>query len=447
MRYFIETYGCQMNVADSELVAGLLDGSGHRRATRLEDAQIILFNTCAIREKAEKTIHNRLSQLARLKENDPSILIGVLGCMAKHLSDDLLESKPYVDMVLGPDSYRRLPQLVQDRKAEQEHIVDTRLSRFEVYDDMFPSRREGVNAWTSIMRGCDKFCTFCVVPFTRGRERSRSVAGIVAEVEEAVRQGFVEVTLLGQNVNSYQYEGTRFPDLLESVAAVPGVRRIRYTSPHPSDMDDRLLDVMVAHDNICESIHLPLQAGSDRILRRMNRSYTRSEYIRLVERIRAVMPECTISTDIIVGFPGEQDVEFQETLQVVEQLGFDSAFTFKYSIRPGTKAAEYEDQVPDEVKQERLEQLIAVQKAITLVRNRTYVGREVEVLVEKESKKSSLQWAGRTDGNKWVVFDKESARIKDFVKVHIDTSHGVALQGHIINAVDLSCQEAYHAVG
>ncbi len=446
MRYFIKTFGCQMNVADSELVAGLLERSGHRRAARIDDAQIILFNTCAIREKAEKTIHNRLGQLARLKANDPSILIGVLGCMAKHLSDGLLESKPYVDMVLGPDSYRRLPQLIQDREAEQEHIVDTRLSRFEVYDDLFPSRREGVNAWISIMRGCDKFCTFCVVPFTRGRERSRSAARIVAEVEEAARQGFVEVTLLGQNVNSYRHNEDRFPDLLGSVAAVSGVKRFRYTSPHPSGVDDRLLEVMAAHDNICKSIHLPLQAGADRVLRRMNRSYTRAEYLRLVERIRAAMPECTISTDIIVGFPGETEAEFQETLQVVEQVGFDTAFTFKYSIRPGTKAAEYEEQVPAAVKQGRLEQLIAVQKAITLARNRACVGRVMEVLVEKESKKSSSQWAGRTDSNKWVVFDKESARIKDFVYVHIDSTHGVALKGHIVTPVNFSGQEAYHAV-
>ncbi len=446
MRYFIETYGCQMNVADSELVAGLLEGSGCRRTARMDDAQIILLNTCAIREKAEETIHNRLSQLAHLKESNPALLIGVLGCMAKNVADSLLESKPYVDMVLGPDSYRRLPLLIRQRKTEQEHLVNTRLSRFEVYDDLFPSRREGVNAWISIMRGCDKFCTFCVVPFTRGRERSRPMASIVAEAEEAVRQGFIEITLLGQNVNSYRYDDARFPDLLVSVAAVPGLRRIRYTSPHPSDVDDRLLGVMAAHDNICKSIHLPLQAGADRILRRMNRSYTRAEYLRLVERIRAVVPECTISTDIIVGFPGETETEFQETLQVVERVEFDMAFTFKYSIRPGTKAAEYEDQVPAAVKQKRLERLIAVQKAITLKRNRDCVGRVMEVLVEKESKKSSSQWAGRTDGNKWVVFDKESARIKDFVCVQVDSTHGVALKGHIVIPVNLSGQEVYHAV-
>ena len=335
-----------MNVADSEWVAGLLDKSGYRRTQRLEDAKIILINTCAIREKAEETVHSRLGRLAELKQKDPSILIGVLGCMAKNLADSLLESKPYVDLVLGPDSYRRLPEIIRQRQAGQGRSVDTQLSRFEVYDDLFPTRQSGVNAWLSIMRGCDKFCTFCVVPFTRGRERSRSVESLLAEAEDAIDQGFVELTLLGQNVNSYRHGEARFPDLLTALAAVEGLRRIRYTSPHPSDIDRRLLDVMAAHPNICKSIHLPLQSGADRILRRMNRTYTQGEYLALVARIREVLPDCSLSTDIIVGFPGETEGEFLATLEVMEQVKFDSAFTFKYSVRPGTKAAEYHDQVP-----------------------------------------------------------------------------------------------------
>ncbi len=430
-----------MNVADSEWVAGLLDKSGYRRTQRLEDAKIILINTCAIREKAEETVHSRLGRLAELKQKDPSILIGVLGCMAKNLADSLLESKPYVDLVLGPDSYRRLPEIIRQRQAGRGRSVDTQLSRFEVYDDLFPTRQSGVNAWLSIMRGCDKFCTFCVVPFTRGRERSRSVESLLAEAEDAIDQGFVELTLLGQNVNSYRHGEARFPDLLTALAAVEGVRRIRYTSPHPSDIDRRLLDVMAAHPNICKSIHLPLQSGADRILRRMNRTYTQGEYLSLVARIREVLPDCSLSTDIIVGFPGETEGEFLATLEVMEQVKFDSAFTFKYSVRPGTKAAEYHDQVPEEVKQARLKRLLELQKPISLRRNRAYVGRIVEVLVEKESKKSDRQWAGRTDSNKWVVFDKECARIKDFVDVHIDSSYGVALKGHLV-----APSEAYHAV-
>ncbi len=441
MRYFVETYGCQMNVADSELVTGLLDGCGYQRTADPLRAQLILLNTCAIREKAEETVHNRLGQLAHLKRKDPAVLIGVLGCLAQSLADNLLESKPYIDFVLGPDRYRRLPEIIAQRRNDPRHVVDTRLSRLEVYDELFPSRAAGINAWISIMRGCDKFCTFCIVPFTRGRERSRSLDGIVAEATDAVRQGFLEVTLLGQNVNSYRHEAHRFPDLLAAVAAVPGLRRLRFTSPHPSDVDERMLQVMAGHHNICKSLHLPLQAGADSILRRMNRTYTRERFVALAQHIREVMPGCSISTDIIVGFPGETREDFEKTLEVLRTVEFDSAFTFKYSLRSGTKAAEYEDQVPEAQKQARLEELLTLQKSIGLARNRALAGRVVEVLVEKQSKKSTAQWAGRTDGNKWVVFDKGSARIKDFVPVHLDGSFGVALQGHLVNS-----PEDYHAV-
>ncbi len=436
-----------MNVADSELVAGLLENSDYQRTSQAADAQVILVNTCAIREKAEETVNNRLESLAQFKRDDPNVLIGVLGCMAKNAADSFLQSKPYVDLVLGPDNYRQLPLLIKQRRLESERLVDTRLSRVELYEDLLPAREEGVNAWISIMRGCDKFCTFCVVPFARGRERSRSVGSIVAEIEEALNQGFVEVTLLGQNVNSYQHETVHFPELLERVAAIPGLRRIRFTSPHPDDVDDLMLEVMANHDNICKSIHLPLQAGSNHVLKRMNRTYTREEYLQLVDRIRSVMPRCTISTDLIVGFPGETEDDFQETLEMVTRVEFDSAFTFKYSVREGTKAANYDSQLPEAVKQDRLERLAMVQKSITLKRNQACVGWVEEVLVEKESKKSAQQWAGRTDGNKWVIFNKGSARINDFVEVNIDASYGVALKGHIINTVDLSGQENYHAIG
>lgn len=446
MRYFLETYGCQMNVADSELVAGLLDAAGYRRSAHVEQANVVLLNTCAIREKAEETVYHRLDQLARLKRDDPSILIGLLGCMAKNLADSLLETHPWVDVVLGPDSYRRLPEILEQRRTSQDHVVDTRLSRFEVYDDLFPSRAGGVNAWISIMRGCDKFCTFCIVPFTRGRERSRSLESILAEAESAVARGYPEVTLLGQNVNSYRHDDVRFPELLEAVAATPGLRRIRYTSPHPSDVTRRLLEVMAAHENICKSIHLPLQSGADGILRRMQRTYTRFEYLRLVAEIREVLPDCTLSTDIIVGFPGETEEDFLATLSVVREVGYDSAFTFKYSPRPGTKAAEYGDQVAPEVQQERLERLIALQREIGLDRNQMAVGRVLEVLVEKESKKSSAQWAGRTNGNKWVIFDKGDARVGDFLDVWIDSAWGIVLKGHILTPAAQAGEEAYHAV-
>jgi len=429
----IETYGCQMNVYDSELVAKLLQNLGYSETTVIEDADAIFLNTCSVREKAEETVHNRLNNLHYLKRKKPSMIIGVLGCMAQNLKNDLLESKPFVDVILGPDSYRRIPEIIQSRMQEQNHLVDTRLSKFEVYEDLYPSRHDGINAWISITRGCDKFCTFCIVPFTRGRERSRTMDSIIEEAKQAVENGFLEITLLGQNVNSYRTIEGGFAELLEKVANIKGIQRIRYTSPHPQDIDDDLLIVMQKYDNICNYIHLPLQAGSDRILKRMNRTYTRIEFANLVDKIRHYIPNCSISTDVIVGFPGETDGEFEETLEVVENVCFDAAFMFKYSPRPGTKAAEYSDSVEENVKQTRLEQLISLQKKNTLKANQKYVGKIVDVLIEKESKKSETQWAGRTQGNTWVIFDKSNENIKEIVQVEIIDAQGVTLFGQTVN--------------
>ena len=429
--YFIETYGCQMNVADSELVAGLLKESGYKAAKSEADASAIFLNTCAIREHAEDKIHSRLGTLKKLKIEKPEVLIGILGCMAQHVKDDILYNKSYVDFVLGPDSYRRLPDLLKRQEYTRESIVDTRLSRFEVYEDLFPSRKEGINAWVPIMRGCDKFCTFCIVPFTRGRERSRNLTSIIEEVKEAVNLGFLEITLLGQNVNSYQSNKIRFPELLDSVSQIKGVKRIRFTSPHPKDIDDKMLFVMRDKLNICNSVHLPLQAGSDRILKRMNRTYTKSEFISLAKRIRNVLPGCSLSTDIIAGFPGETDKDFEETLDVMEQIKFDSAFTFKYSQRPGTKATEYGGHVHKKVKDKRLQELINAQQRHTLKRNQQAIGKRVKVLVEKNSKKSKKHWAGRTDNNKWVLFPKEETQIGDFVNVRIVDARGISLFGEL----------------
>ena len=431
--YYIETYGCQMNVYDSELVATQLENSGYTKTTKIESADAIFLNTCAIREKAEDTVHNRLSNLHILKKKNPSVILGVLGCMAQNLKNDLLESKPYVDVILGPDSYRRIPDIIKSREQTNGHLVDTKLSKFEVYEDLYPSRNEGINAWISIMRGCDKFCTFCIVPFTRGRERSRSIESIVEETKKCVAEGFVEITLLGQNVNSFRTPEGAFPELLKAVSEVPGVERIRYTSPHPQDVDNDLLEVMRDHENICNQIHLPLQAGSDRILKRMNRTYTKQEFLDLVDKIREYMPNCSLSTDIIVGFPGETDEEFAETLEVVDKVGFNSAFMFKYSSRPGTKAAEYTDQVDEDVKQSRLESLIELQKGHSLAENKKIVGTVQDVIVEKESKKSPHQWAGRTKGNIWVVFDKTNESVKDIIKVLITDAKGITLFGQRAN--------------
>ena len=403
-KYYIETYGCQMNVYDSELVSSLLKKSGYSKTKDIESADVIFLNTCAIREKAEETVLNRLDSLHFLKRKNPNLLLGVLGCMAKNLKDVLLETKPYVDVILGPDSYRRIPELLDNRKISN-HFVDTKLSKFEVYDSLFPSRMEGINAWISIMRGCDKFCTFCIVPFTSGRERSRTIDSGIDEVKNAVSQGFTEITLLGQNVNSYKTPKGGFSELLDSVSKVKGVNRIRYTSPHPQDMSDDVLEVMTKRSNICNYIHLPLQSGSDRVLSRMNRTYSSQEFVSLVDKIRDYMPDCAISTDIIVGFPGETEQDFKDTLSVVDKVRFNFSYMFKYSSRPGTKAAEYSDQVDEDIKQSRLERLIEKQKKITLELNKSYIGKEFQVIVEKESKKSKGQWSGRTEGNVWTVFD------------------------------------------
>ena len=435
--YFIETYGCQMNVADSELVSGLLTREGFSETKDIHTADAIFVNTCAIREHAEDKVHSRLGYYNQIKRKNPKTIIGVLGCMAQNLKKDILESKPFVDIVLGPDSYRRLPEMIRERSNESSHLVDTKLSRFEVYDDMFPSRNEGINAWISIMRGCDKFCTFCIVPFTRGRERSRSVEGIIQEAAKAVSDGFIEVTLLGQNVNSYLHEGHNFHELLDAVAQIPGLKRIRYTSPHPEDMTQDVLNVMAKHDNICNHVHLPLQAGNDEVLNRMNRTYTKDQFLARVNEIRNTLPNVGISTDIIVGFPGENEVEFQETLDMMDSVKFDSAFTFKYSSRPGTKAAEFDDHVPEDEKQHRLERLIEMQQKHTLFRNKTIIGRVEMVLVEKESKRSKKQWAGRTDANKWVVFNKENAKIKDLIPVKIMDARGITLHGEIVQIQEM----------
>ena len=425
-----------MNVSDSELVESILIKKGYKAIIDPDNADVLFVNTCSIREHAEDKVHSLLGRYNVLKSKKPDMIIGVLGCMAQSLKHDILENKPYVDIVLGPDSYRKLPELLNRHKINKQSLVDTELSRYEVYDDLFPSRKKGINAWITIMRGCDKFCTFCIVPFTRGRERSRSIDGIVNEIKNAVKDGFTEVTLLGQNVNSYNFDGQKFHVLLENVARVPGLKRLRYTSPHPQDITIELLDIMARYDNICNSIHLPLQSGSDRILKRMNRTYTSGHFINIARKIREILPSAGISTDIIVGFPGESEKDFSDTINVMEKVNFDSAFTFKYSPRNGTKASGYEDQINEDIKQKRLEQIISLQKSHTILRNQSYLGKIENVLIEKQSKRNIGKWAGRTDSNKWVIFDKDHASIKDIVPVLIMEARGITLHGKIINKAE-----------
>ena len=434
--YHIDTYGCQMNVADSELVEAILISEGYKKSIDINSADAIFVNTCAIREQAEEKIHSQLGRYNLIKRKKPEILIGVLGCMAQNLKDDLLENKPYIDIVLGPDSYRELPKILNQRKRILDSIVDTKLSRYEVYQDLFPHRKGGANAWVSIMRGCDKFCTFCIVPFTRGRERSRNLESILQEAKDAVDNGYSEITLLGQNVNSYDYQNLKFHDLLEEVSKTKKLKRIRYTSPHPQDITEDLLRVMAKHENICDYVHLPLQAGSNRILKRMNRTYTREHFISLVKMIREILPKVGISTDIIVGFPGETNKDFEETISLMHEVKFDSAFNFKYSSRPGTKASEYSERINDQEKKDRLQKIINLQKKHTLERNKILIGSIQDVLIEKESKLSATHWAGRTDSNKWVVFDKKNSQINKIVQVKIKEARGVTLHGELLNKME-----------
>ena len=431
-KFALETYGCQMNVADSELVEGILTNLGLEKTADYDEADAIFLNTCAIRENAETKVHSKLGNLQKIKLNKPHLIIGVLGCMAQNLKDDLLKNKPYVDIILGPDSYRKIPDLINRHVKDNKSIVDTKLSRYEVYENLFPSRGDTFNAWVSIMRGCDKFCSFCIVPFTRGRERSRSVENVVEEVKKAVDQGFVEITLLGQNVNSYNFEGKSFSDLLLAVSDINGVKRIRYTSPHPQDINVELLEVMASRKNICNYVHFPMQSGSNEVLKRMNRTYTREHFYDMAMKIREIMPNCGLSTDIIVGFPGETDEQFRETLDLMEAIKFNSAFTFKYSPRPYTKAEQFSDHISEDIKKSRLDEMLILQRKHTLELNQNMVGTFQQVLIEKESKKSNLHWAGRTDSNEWVIIEKNNSNIKDIVPVEISDATGVILHGKVI---------------
>ncbi|MCH8299575.1 MAG: tRNA (N6-isopentenyl adenosine(37)-C2)-methylthiotransferase MiaB [Candidatus Marinimicrobia bacterium] len=432
--YHIETYGCQMNVYDSELVARILDNKDISPTDSAEAADYIFINTCSVRDKAELKVLNRLKHLEALKKKNTSLVIGVIGCMAQNLKEEILENKPFVNFVLGPDSYGKLSALLDAEKPWEVKEVHTDLSKYETYDYIYPLRNGGNSAMIAIMRGCDKMCTFCIVPFTRGRERSKSAESVVNEVKQAVAEGFREVTLLGQNVNSYDDGDLKFPDLMERVAQIEGVKRIRFTSPHPQDASDELIEVMLKYDNICNHIHLPLQSGSDSMLERMNRNYTKEEFISLAEKFKKRIPGIAISTDIIVGFCGETEEEFSDTLDVVRRIKFDSAFMFKYSERPHTAAFKrMPDDVPEELKGERLTRLIELQKINALEINKKLVGKTLEVQIEKISKKSDDHYIGRTDSNKLVVLPKNGKVPGDFLKALITEAAGITLFGEPVS--------------
>lgn len=433
---YIETYGCQMNVADTELVMGILKNKGYELTEELNNANVILLNTCSVRDNAEQRIYGRLGNLKRYKDKNPEMVIGILGCMAERLRKDLVESKKVVDLVVGPDEYRRLPEFI-DTAFSGEKGIGVKLSRTETYDDIIPYREDGLSAWISVMRGCDKFCTFCVVPFTRGRERSRNLESVVEEIGQLSRRGFREVTLLGQNVNSYNDEGRDFADLLAAAASVDRSIRVRFTTSHPQDLSDKLLYTIAEHPNLCNYIHLPVQSGSDRILKEMNRTYTVDHYLKLIEKARKIIPGVSFSTDIISGFPTETYEDHLGTLDVMEKVRYDGAYMFKYSPREGTKAFKMNDDVPEETKAKRLNEIIDLQQRISYEINQSLVGTEEVVLVEGTSKKSDQFLAGRTDTNKVVIFPlNDEIKKGDYVKVKINRATSATLFGDIMKIVN-----------
>jgi tRNA-2-methylthio-N6-dimethylallyladenosine synthase len=434
-RAYIETYGCQMNIGDSELLAGALAGLGYLQVSSPELADVIVVNTCAIREHAEQRVLGRIGQLQKARLTRPDVVIAVTGCMAQRMGSDLLERASGVDLVAGPDSYRRIADLVDEIRigSIERGQALLELDEEENYEGVPSIRREGTGAWVTVQRGCDHRCTFCIVPYVRGPEKNRNPDEILAEVRAAAKAGYPEITLLGQTVNSYRHGETEFSELLRQVARVDGVRRVRFTSPHPNDVDDSLLQVMAAEPAVCAQIHLPVQSGSNRVLRRMVRRYTREEFLGIVDRVRELVPGIALSTDVIVGFPGETESEFEETLDLMHRVRFDDAYLYRYSARDGTPATRLpsDDFLDDETSGRRLSDLIAVQREIQRHIHESELGSVVEVLVEREAR-SQGDLLGRTEGNKVVVFPAEGTGIGEFVPIRLLSTTGATFLGEIV---------------
>ena len=438
-RFYIESYGCQMNFSDSEIVASILNGEGFGATRNYEEADLVLINTCSIREKAEQTVRKRLTEFKKLKQNKPGLLVGVLGCMAERLKSKFLEEEQLVDIVVGPDAYRSLPALVEEAETGQK-AVNVLLSRDETYADISPVRLDsnGVTAFVSIMRGCNNMCSFCVVPFTRGRERSRDTVSIVKECQDLFNKGYKEVTLLGQNVDSYYFvdetndEIITFAKLLEKVALISPLLRVRFSTSHPKDITDDVLHTIAKYENICKYIHLPVQSGSTRILQLMNRTYTKEWYLAKVERIREIIPDCGISSDVIAGFCTEAEEDHLETLHVMQYCKYDMSYMFIYSERPGTLAQRrYSDDIPEEIKKRRLIEIVGLQNRLSFESNQKDIGKTFKVLIEGDSKKSAGDWMGRNTQNKVVVFPKGNSNFKkgDYVMVKVMDSTQATLLG------------------
>lgn len=436
MGLFIETYGCQMNLNDTQIVQSIMTEAGFSLANTIEDADVVLLNTCSVRQNAEERIHNRIEILFhQLKKRKTKTILGIIGCMAARLQDSLLNSNSVVGLVVGPDEYRQLPQIVND-VFEGQRSVAPNLHTSEMYDDITPLRTEGFSAWLSIMRGCNNFCSYCIVPYTRGRERSRPINTILTEINQLAADGFKEVTLLGQNVNSYSYDDVLFPQLLARVAeAVPDLR-IRFLTSHPRNLSEDLVKIMAEYKNICKSIHLAMQSGSTRILERMNRKYTADHYLNLVELIRRYIPYCAITTDIIAGYPSETIEDHKATLDMMQRIQFDAAFMFRYSPREGTKSFSQEDDVSEEEKIHRLNEIIELQNSISLSKNQATIGSVQEVLVERTSKRNANQWVGKADSAKQVIFNNTDCIYKEgnLVDVLIDRATSATLFGEVVLA-------------
>jgi tRNA-2-methylthio-N6-dimethylallyladenosine synthase len=441
-KFYIESYGCQMNFSDSEIVASILNKEGYGATRNFEEADLVLLNTCSIREKAEQTVRKRLTEFRKLKRKRPGMLVGMLGCMAERLKSNLLEEEKLVDLVVGPDAYRTLPRLVQEAEGGQKG-VNVLLSRDETYADISPVRlnSNGVSAFVSIMRGCNNMCSFCVVPFTRGRERSRDADSIMKECIGLFQEGYREVTLLGQNVDSYYWVDepqdriVTFASLLERVALISPLLRVRFSTSHPKDITDEVLFTMARYENICRYIHLPVQSGSSRVLQLMNRTYTREWYLARVGRIREIMPDCGLSSDVIAGFCTEAEDDHQDTLSLMEHCKYDMSYMFFYSERPGTLAARrYKDDVPEDVKRRRLAEIVQLQNRLSHASNKNDTGKTFSVLIEGDSKRSESDWMGRNTQNKVVVFPKEQYELKkgDYVNVKVEECTGATLIGKII---------------
>lgn len=427
-KVYIETYGCQMNVADTELMIGLLKPHGYEPTQKVEQADVILLNTCAIREHAEERIVKRLSELVRYKARHPGVRLGLTGCMAQHHRERLFEKAPYLDLVLGPDAYRNLPTLLA-QEDKDEPLVAVRLDREETYADISPVHGEGVRAWVTIMRGCDKFCAFCIVPYVRGRERSVPMDALLTQVRALAEQGYKEIVYLGQTVNAYHDDDADFADLLRNTATIDGIERIRFTSPHPSDMSERVIEAMATCPKVAPYLHLPLQSASNRVLARMERGYTVEQYADLVFRLREAIPHLALSTDIIVGFPGEEDHDFRATYEFMTKIRYDFAFMFKYSAREGTKAYKWGETLSEGEKGRRLQEVITLQERISAEVNRLYVGQTVEVLVEGPAKRQEGWLAGKNGQFKTVVFPGADLRLGDLASVRIASATAHTLVG------------------